>query len=228
MPATNVKEFFTAIKEGKQEVAERLLCATPGLIHERENGVSPILAAAYNNQPKLANFLAEKMVTLNIFEAAATGKRNQIIRILARDPQLVNAYSDDGYQPLGLACFFGHLETARYLINAGARVNSPSKNKMKVTALHSAAASRHTNLVKFLLEQKADPNLLQRGSFTPLHAAAQNGDVESVRTLLFHGADADINPMKARPRSITQENLIKPKPQNCSKKELQNAFEQVD
>ena len=192
MPSINVKEFFTAIREGKQEVVERLLRAAPSLIHEKENGASPILAAAYNNQPKLANFLAEKMVTLNVFEAAATGRRNHIIRILARDPQLVNAYSDDGYQPLGLACFFGHLETARYLINAGARVNSPSKNKMKVTPLHSATAGGHTDLVKYLLGQQADPNVPQRGGFTALHAAAQNGDVESIRTLLFHGADADV------------------------------------
>ncbi len=113
-------------------MVERLLRTTPGLIHEQENGCSPILLAAYNNQLKLANFLAEKAVALNIFEAAATGKTNHIIRILAHDPQLVNAYSDDGYQPLGLACFFGHLGTAQYLINAGARVNSPSQNKMKV------------------------------------------------------------------------------------------------
>ena len=172
-------------------MVERLLRATPGLIHEQENGCSPILLAAYSNQLRLASFLAEKAVALNIFEAAATGKTNHIIRILAHDPQLVNAYSDDGYQPLGLACFFGHLGTAQYLINAGARVNSPSQNKMKVAPLHSATAGSHTELVKLLLEHGADPNALQEGGFTPLHAAAQNGDVETIRTLLFYGADAD-------------------------------------
>ncbi len=166
--------------------------ATPGLIHEKENGLSPILAAAYNNQPKLANFLAEKVVAVNIFEAAAIGKTNRIILILARDPHLVNAYSDDGYQPLGLACFFGHPETAQYLIHAGARVNSPSQSKAKVTPLHSAAAGGHTKLVKLLLEHGADPSAPQVGGFTPLHAAAQNGDVESIRLLLLRGADMNV------------------------------------
>ena len=189
MPSANVKEFFRAIQEGKPKVVERLLQAAPGLIHEKENGISPILVAAYHNQPELADFLAEKSVTLNIFEAAATGRTNQIVLILARTPQLVNAYSEDGYQPLGLACFFGHLETARYLINAGARLNSASQNRMKVTPLHSAAAGGHTALVKLLLEHGADPNAVQEGGFTPLHAAAQNGDVESIHMLLFHGAD---------------------------------------
>jgi ankyrin repeat protein len=84
------------------------------------------------------------------------------------------------------------MESAQYLINAGARVNSPSQNGMKVTPLHSAAAGRHTVIVKLLLEHDADPNALQEGGFTPLHAAAQNGDVQTIHTLLFHGADTDI------------------------------------
>jgi len=191
MSTTKVEEFFTAVKEGRQGAVERILRATPNLIHEKENGLSPILVAAYNHQMKLADFLTEKAVVLNIFEAAATGKTNHIIRILARDPQLVNDYPDDGYQPLGLACFFGHLETAQYLISAGARVNTPSQNKMKITPLHSATAGGHTKLVKLLLEHGADPNARQVGGFTPLHAAAENGDLEAIRALLFYGADAD-------------------------------------
>jgi uncharacterized protein len=192
MPNTKVKEFFTAIRENKQETIECLLRETPGLIREKENGLSPILAAAYNNQPKLANFLADKAGMLSIFEASAIGRITHIVRLLAHDPELVNAYSEDGYQPLGLACFFGQIESAQYLINAGARVNSHSQNRMKVTPLHSAAAGKHTAIVKLLLEHDADPNALQEGGFTPLHAATQNGDMQIIHTLLFHGADTDI------------------------------------
>ena len=190
-PAQTLKDFSLLSKKADRERSNASCRATPNLIHEKENGLSPILVAAYNHQPKLANFLAEKAVVLNIFEAAATGKTNHIIRILARDPQLVNDYPDDGYQPLGLACFFGQLETAQYLISAGARVNTPSQNTMKITPLHSATAGGHTKLVKLLLEHGADPNARQVGGFTPLHAAAENGDVEAIRALLFYGADQD-------------------------------------
>jgi len=192
MPNSNVKEFFKCIKEGRQDRVEYLLRSTPALIHEQENGLSSTLVAAYNNQPKLANFLAEKAVALNIFEASATGKTNHIARILAHDPQLVNAYSDDGFQPLGLACFFGNYETAQYLINAGARLNSPTQNRMRATPLHSAAAGGHAKLILLLLEHGSDPNALQAEGLTPLHIAAQKGDLETIRALLFHGADADI------------------------------------
>ncbi len=185
-----ITNFFSAIKQGNQDEVQRFLRGTPNLIHEKENGISPILLAAYHGHPELAELLASKTVSLTIFEAAAIGKRAHIVRILAHDPSLVNACSDDGFQPLGLACFFGQREAAEYLIGAGARINSPSANAQKVTPLHSAAAGGHSAIVKLLLNKGADPNVCQQGDLTPLHAAAQNGDVNSIRELLLNGADA--------------------------------------
>jgi len=43
--------------------------------------------------------------------------------------------------------------------------------------------------VEVLLDAGADPGATQSGGWTPLHAAAHNGDVESVRLLLAGGAD---------------------------------------
>ena len=40
-----------------------------------------------------------------------------------------------------------------------------------------------------LLEHSADPNIREPGGSTPLHAAAQNGDEEMIRILLYGGAD---------------------------------------
>ena len=40
-----------------------------------------------------------------------------------------------------------------------------------------------------LLKHNADPNIREQGGYTPLHAAAQNGDEEMIRILLFGGAD---------------------------------------
>jgi len=183
------QEFFDAIKEGDKEEVERRLNLDPGLIHLKENGLSPILVAAYHQKPAIASFLADKTVAINIFEAAATGKINNIIRLLARDPQLVNAYTEDGFQPLGLACFFGHLDSAEYLVKAGAPMNAQSRNGLKAAPLQSATAGGHLKIVKMLLELRADPNIREQGGYTPLHAAAQNGDEEMIRILLYGGAD---------------------------------------
>jgi ankyrin repeat protein len=186
------KEFFDAIKQGNLDEVERLLFLTPGLIYERYNGLSPVLVAAYNQEFEVMDFLADKTGSLNIFEAAATGKNNQLARHLARNPLLVNSYSCDGFQPLGLACYFGHYETAKYLIKAGAVVNSPSRNELGATPLLSAAAAGHAKIVLLLLENNANPNARENNGFTPLHAAAQNGDTQIIRSLLFNGADMTI------------------------------------
>jgi uncharacterized protein len=181
-------QFFDAIKQGNRYEVERQLIVDPSLIHVRENGLSPILIAAYHHEPEIASLLADKTITLTIFEASATGKINHVIRLLARDPELVYAYAEDGFQPLGLACFFGHYDIAEYLAKAGAPVNSTSRNGLKAAPIQSAAAAGHQKIVEMLLGHGADPNVREQGGFTPLHAAAQNGDVETIRTLLLGGA----------------------------------------
>jgi uncharacterized protein len=182
-------EFIDAIKHGRRDEVETQLNEDPSLIHVRENGLSPIMIAAYHGHPELASFLADKTVALTIFEAAATGKINNILRLLARDPQLVNAYAGDGFQALGLASYFGHFDVVEYLIKAGAPVNFPSRNDLKAAPIQSAASAGHVKIVGLLLKHKADPNMREQGGYTPLHAAAQNGDREMIRTLLYGGAD---------------------------------------
>lgn len=184
--------FLDTIKQGDREEVERRLDADPGLIHLREEGLSPILIAAYYGHPAMASYLADKTVALTIFEAATTGKINNILRLLARDPQLVNAYNEDGFQALGLASYFGHYDVAEYLIKAGAPVNSPSRNDRKAAPIQSAAAAGHPKIVDLLLKHKADPNVREQRGYTPLHAAAQNGDRETIRALLYGGADLGI------------------------------------
>lgn len=182
-------EFFDAIKQGDKDDVERRLSLDPILIHAKEDGLSPIMVAAYHHKPEIASFLADKTVAINIFEAAATGKINNIIRLLARDPLLVSAYSHAGFQPLGLACFFGHLDSAEYLVKAGASINVHSRNSIGAAPLQSAVAGGHRKIAKMLLEHRADPNIREENGSTPLHAAAQNGDEEMIRTLLYGGAD---------------------------------------
>lgn len=185
------ESFFEVIKQGDRDEVERQLSDDPSLIHAREDGLSPIMVAAYHHEPEIASFLADKTVALTIFEASATGKINNILRLLARDPQLVNAYSEDGFQALGLAAYFGHLDVVEYLIKAGAPINSPSRNDLKAAPIQSAAAAGHTKIVELLLRHGADPSIREQGGYTPLHAAAQNGDVEMIKALIYGGADLD-------------------------------------
>ena len=184
--------FFKAIEEGNREKVERMLRKTPNLILAKsKKNLSPLMTALYYHEFDIAEMLLDRMVKLTVYEAAATGKLTHLISNLGHKPELVNAYSEDGYQPLGLAAYFGHEKIVEYLIRAGAEVNSPSKNSLGVTPLQSAVAGGHLEIIRMLLTAGASPNVRERGGYTPLHTAAQNGDVEIVRSLLFGGADLE-------------------------------------
>jgi uncharacterized protein len=127
--------------------------------------------------------------SLEIFAAAIQGDTAKIEVLLAGNRSLVSALSSDGWTPLHLAAFFGKLDAARLLLNKGAEVNARSTNAMENMPLHAAAAGRHADVVKLLIDHGASANARQHGGWTPLHAAAQNGDLESARALIAGGAD---------------------------------------
>jgi ankyrin repeat protein len=156
--------------------------------------MSDVLQAAYRGEGDEAERLAAGR-QLTIFEAAALGRTDRVRVLLDEDPTLVNAYGDDGFHPVGLAAFFGHVETTRLLLGRGADVNQLSRNEHIQTAMiHAAAAAEgkgaetRYELVKLALEHGADPNLEQGGGFRAIDAARQNGDARVERLLLEHGA----------------------------------------
>jgi ankyrin repeat protein len=154
--------------------------------------VSELLQAIYRGDQARADELLAAELELDVFEAAAVGRADRLRELLDEDPALANAWAGDGFQPLGLASFFGHVDAARLLVERGAEVNSASRNDFKVMPLHSAAATGDPEvryeLAKLLLEHGADPNARQQDDFTALMAADRHGD-ERLRSLLVeHGA----------------------------------------
>jgi uncharacterized protein len=149
--------------------------------------MSELLQAIYRGDRARADELLAGDPELDVFEAAAVGRVDRLRELLDADRSLANAWAGDGFQPLGLASFFGHVDAARLLVERGAEVNSGSRNDFKVMPLHSAAATgdpeARYELAKLLLEHGAEPNARQQDEFTPLMAADQHGD-ERLRSLL--------------------------------------------
>src|SRR4029077_10426673 len=112
---------------------------------------------------------------LTVSEAAASGDLGRVRGLVDGDPALACAFGPDGFHPLGLAAFFHHAEVVTFLIAAGADVSAPSRNSMRVTALHSAIAGQDRESTLALIAAGADVNAKQQDDFTALHAAAQNG-----------------------------------------------------
>jgi ankyrin repeat protein len=184
------QEIFDVVRAGDIARLKALLAAQPGLASSRnERGHSPVLIAQYHHKAEAVAVLLAAKPQLDIFDAASVGDAATVREWLDRDPTLLNAYSNDGFYPLGLAAFFGHPETVRLLLARGADVAQAARNPMRVQPLHAGAASKSFEVVKLLVEAGAPVNAQQHKGWTPLHEAVRQGSEAMVRLLLSHGAD---------------------------------------
>jgi uncharacterized protein len=161
--------------------------------------MSDLLQALYQGDRSRADELLAADPELDVFEAAAVGRADRVRELVEEDGSRTNAFGADGFHPLGLACFFGHVDAARVLLEHGADANLLARNEhIQTAAIHAAAASNEGGsdeatryeLVKLVLEHGADPNLPQGGGFRAIDAARQNGDKRVEQLLLEHGATA--------------------------------------
>lgn len=183
-------ELFAAIKARDQATVERILAADPAAASAVDgNGVSALLTAAYRGNDAATAAIRATGIELNVFEAAAVGDLARVRELVDADPSLARAFATDGFHPLGLAAFFGHSPVVTFLIAAGADVSAPSRNRMRVTALHSAIAGQDRESSLALIAAGGDVNAQQQDDFTALHEAAQLGEREIVDALLAAGAD---------------------------------------
>lgn len=185
-------KLFDAVKSGRRDEVEALLDSDPQLLRARvPEGPSAILLAAYYRHPELAEAFVARGAALDVFEASALGEVDLLRRLIEEDPYRANAWSPDGFFPLGLAAFFGHPEAVRILLAGGSDVAATARNAMKVQSLHAAAAAHNPVSVRLLLEAGADPNAVQQAGYVPLHEAAGKGDMALAELLVAHGARTD-------------------------------------
>ena len=157
------------------------------------DGVLPALLALYAGDRELGEQLLPPDGELGAAEAAAFGRHERLEALLAEDPAAANAWSPDGFSPLGLAIFGGQERAVRTLVEHGADVEAIGRHRtIQVRPLHTAAFVRDAELGRILLDAGADPNGTAEGGFTALHSAAQNGDLAFVRLLLERGANPTV------------------------------------
>ena len=212
MPSAHdrAEHYFAAVEAGDTFVVRALLDEEPTLLATvSAEGVRAPLVALYNGHAALADELAARSEPLDVHEASAFDDNGRLRTLLAEDPGRVRTWSVDGWQPLHLAAYFGRAEAARQLLDLDAPVDDCSRNPMQVTALHSAAAGSHSEIVWLLVASGARVDARQNHGWTALHSAAANGDAESVRALLSGGASPTIeNDAGQTPRDLAREAAV--------------------
>ncbi|MEX2264624.1 MAG: ankyrin repeat domain-containing protein [Bryobacteraceae bacterium] len=208
--------LWAASQNGSAAMVRRLLEAGANPNAALLLGETPVMVAARSGYPEIVEQLVAKGANVNARAArgqtalmwAVAQKHPDVVKVLLAQGADVHARSEvwsdmmavpphgypgynrmiphGGNTALLFAARVGDLPSARLLVAAGANVNDA--DAWGVTATVLAAHSGYRELMEFLLEKGADPNLAAAG-FAALHGAIMRRDEKMVSALLSHGAD---------------------------------------
>lgn len=192
-------EMHTALMEasmdGHVEVARLLLDSGAQVNMPTDSFESPLTLAACGGHVELATLLIERGANIEevndegytpLMEAAREGHEEMVALLLSKGAN-INATTEETQETaLTLACCGGFSEVAAFLINGGANLELGAS-----TPLMEAAQEGHTDLVRFLLQNKANVHAETQTGDTALTHACENGHTDAAGVLLSYGAELE-------------------------------------
>ncbi len=196
--AKQIVEFIAAARARDTERIKWMLQQNPRLLVARDPlGNTALVIAMNSGYRELAELLVEAGVEPDLWESAAIGDVTRLKRFLGDDLSRVDAWSPEGFTPLGLAAHFGHQTVVSLLLDHGADLNRVSKHRLGVTPLHAALFGGQIDSARMLIDRGADVNIPRGGSgwpragWTALHYAVGLEFGDLVEPLLAHGANVN-------------------------------------
>ncbi|XP_021912876.1 ankyrin repeat domain-containing protein 65-like isoform X2 [Zootermopsis nevadensis] len=125
-----------------------------------------------------------------LFEAA-TYSNMSVASCLVNSGVNPSASVAGGFTPIQAAAVHGDIDMCRFLINAGANVNTHD-SLTGLSPLLAAAGKNYLDIATLLLDSGANVNTKNKFNKTPLHIAAQKGHLEICQLLLERGAEVNI------------------------------------
>jgi uncharacterized protein len=197
--ATGDTILMAAVRSENPE-AVRLLVERGARVNDVEPGVqhTALMFAARLNHPEIMRLL----LTAGASAEAATragpkptvrppgaggGSHGVGIVRSGVPPQGEQQPAPGGMTPLLFASRDGHLEAAKLLVEAGARINAPDPNG--ITPLIMALTNKHLPVARFLVEQGADVHAADWYGRTPLWAAVEIRNLDMRAEATDNGVD---------------------------------------
>jgi ankyrin repeat protein len=197
--ATADLRLVEAARNQDQQQIRTLLQQAADVNVRSEDGSTALLWAAHWNDLETARLLVRAGADANAandlrmtpLSRACTNGSAPLVELLLHAGANPNTPIATGETPVMTCARTGNADAVRTLLARGADVNGsePTQNQ---TALMWAAAEPHPNVLKMLIEAKANLQARTRSGFTALHFAARAGDLESTAILLEAGVDVNI------------------------------------
>jgi ankyrin repeat protein len=123
-----------------------------------------------------------------LMEAARRGLVDVTDLLLAQGAK-VDARQNAGWTAFMTAAFADHLEVAQRLLSKGANINAQTlPDSLSRTSLMQAALRGRPDVVKFLIDKGADPNITDSNGQTALSLAEQRNNQQVIAILRSAGA----------------------------------------
>ena len=198
-----VDHLLAAVLQRDHARVSRMITDDPDLLVAANMfGATAIHAAHFTGQDELTALLLAKRGVLDVQLAAELGNVDALHRHVTDDPTAAFGFHASGSTPLHGACYWGQVAATQVLVEAGADAAAPTRDEfLQITPLGSAIATTPgirqpsddedvvLELVRLLLEYRADPDARRKDGMTPLHAAAWRGLEAVAQELLDAGAD---------------------------------------
>src|SRR5947207_14150400 len=178
--------LMVAARTGNPAVVEMLVASGANPNARGARGQTALMWAVAQKHPAVVSVLLTHGADIN----ARSDTWSQVMAVPPHGlPEYNRAIPHGGETAFMFAARVGDLSSAKLLLAAGANVNDA--DAWGVSALVLAAHSGYRELVDFLLENGADPNIAPGAAagFSALHIAIMRRDEKMAGALLARGAD---------------------------------------
>ena len=191
--------LIEAIRNRERQQARTLLDQHVDVNARSGDGSTALLWAAHWNDLETAELLIRAGADANaandfrmtpLFEACTNGNA-ALVDLILKAGANPNTRIATGVPPIMSCARSGIADAVKILLAGGADVNA-NESAQNQTALMWAAGEHHPDVVRILIQAKADLLAHTKSGFTALHFAAREGDLESAGLLLAAGVDINI------------------------------------
>lgn len=186
-------------KAGGTDVYGNIMMAAAGSKFNNSNDKSPVdltlLEKSAENSARITETLISK-VDKKLINDSLEGKTPLIIavgnsyidtaKILIENGADVNSVDFEGWSALSYAVNNGDIESAKLLLENKAKI----KDELLI-AIKSPIVESRINIMKLLIDNKANINYTDENGFNPLNIAIESGDMELTKFLITNGANVN-------------------------------------